>query len=171
MQTAFDKNRASVFHEIYQNSFEQLFHFTQKLIKHIPLSEDIVQQSYLKLWQTDFEQDTLEDARKQLFTYARNLVIDYRRKEYVRQRFLLQMEVEHTSDSSKSLHTKEALQAIEAAIEEMPLKRKEIYKLSRNEGLTHEEIALQLSISRNTVNNQIASATEYLKARLVHLRQ
>jgi RNA polymerase sigma factor (sigma-70 family) len=170
MQTVIDKNRESVFHEIYQNSFEQLFHFTIKLVKQSPVAQDIVQQSYLKLWQTNFEERDIEEARKLLFTYVRNLAIDIRRKEYAKQRFLLHIDTEYTKDGTKELQTKEAIQAIEAAIEEMPPKRKEIYKLSRHEGLSHEQIALHLSISRNTVNNQIASATEFLKAKLVHLR-
>lgn len=171
MQTAFDGNREPAFHEIYQNSFEQLFHFTWKLTKDAHATKDIVQQCYLNLWQTAFEKGGLEDARRQLFTFARNMVIDRRRKENTRQKFFQDIENEKEGILTDLLQTKETLQAIEEAIEALPTKRKHIYKLSRHEGLTHEEIAVQLSISRNTVNNQIASATEFLKAKLIHLRQ
>lgn len=174
MQTVFDKNREKAFREIYQNSFDQLFHFTSKLIKEQHAAKDIVQQCYLSLWQTPFEDKGLEDARRLLFTFARNGTIDHRRKENTRQRFLQRIEDNkegaHQKDGTALLNTKETLRAIENAIEALPAKRKHIYKLSRHEGLSHEEIALQLSISKNTVNNQIASATEFLKERLHHLR-
>ncbi|TDW97233.1 RNA polymerase sigma factor [Dinghuibacter silviterrae] len=171
MRTAFDKHRERVFHDIYQNSFDQLFHFTRKLLGDHDLAKDVVQQCYTNLWPTAFEQGGLEDARRQLFTFAKNMVIDHRRREVTRIRFLQQLDDGQQKDGAAPLHTKEALQDIEAAIEALPAKRKHIYKLSRNEGLSHEEIAVQLSISKNTVNNQIASANEFLKERLHHLRQ
>lgn len=171
MRTAIDTYRENFFCDIYQHSFDQLFHFTRKLLGDQDHTKDIVQQCYTNLWQTAFEQGGLEDARRQLFTFAKNMVIDHRRREYTRIRFLQQIEEGHQKDGTAQLQTKEALEDIEAAIEALPAKRKHIYKLSRHEGLTHDEIAVQLSISKHTVNNQIASANEFLKEKLHHLRQ
>jgi RNA polymerase sigma factor (sigma-70 family) len=55
---------------------------------------------------------------------------------------------------------------IDKAVEELPEKRKKIYKLSRAEGLSHKEIADQLNISVKTVENQINLALKHLRDRL-----
>jgi RNA polymerase sigma-70 factor (ECF subfamily) len=171
MRSASGQKRETVFQEIYENSFDQLFHFAQRLVPEHQAAKDIVQQCYLNLWQTPFEAGGLEDARRRLFVFVRNLVIDYQRKEATRQRFLRQIAaVGEPMDETESLQAKETKQAIEQAIEALPEKRKHIYKLSRYEGLSHDEISLQLSISKSTVNNQIASATEFLKERLIHFK-
>jgi len=51
-------------------------------------------------------------------------------------------------------------------VKRMPEKRREIYQLSRNEGLSYKEIAQQLGISENTVDSQIRKALDYLKENL-----
>lgn len=171
MRSASGPKRETVFQEIYQSSFDQLFHFTLGLVREPEAAKDIVQQCFLNLWQTPFEAGSLEDARRRLFVFVKNLVIDYQRRESTRQRFLRQIaSVEEQTIEIESLQNKETIQVIEQAIEALPEKRKHIYKLSRLEGLSHEEISVRLSISKNTVNNQINSATEFLRERLIHVK-
>ena len=171
MRTISGKKREAVFQEIYENSFDQLFDFTQSLVKDTQAAKDIVQQCFINLWQTPFETGELEDSRRRLFVFVKNAFIDHQRKEASRQRLHRQIEEQTESvDNMESLRHKEVIEEIEQAIEELPEKRRHIYKLSRLEGLSHEEISLQLSISKSTVNNQIASATEFLKERLIHFK-
>jgi RNA polymerase sigma-70 factor (family 1) len=171
MRSASAPKRETVFQEIYQSSFDPLFHFTLGLVREPEAAKDIVQQCFLNLWKTPFEAGGLEDARRRLFVFVRNLVFDHQRKEATRQRFLRQMEsAEESATEMESIQNKETIRVIEQAIEALPEKRKRIFKLSRIEGLSHEEISVRLSISKNTVNNQINSATEFLRERLVHVK-
>jgi RNA polymerase sigma-70 factor (ECF subfamily) len=55
---------------------------------------------------------------------------------------------------------------IKKAVEELPLKRKQIYHLSRNNGLSHKEIAKKLGITTKTVENQINLSLKHIKTRL-----
>lgn len=57
---------------------------------------------------------------------------------------------------------------IDEVVEELPEKRKEIYKLSREEGLSHKEISEKLNISVKTIENQITLALKHIKGRLGH---
>ncbi len=52
---------------------------------------------------------------------------------------------------------------IRQAIEMLPPQRKLVLKLSREEGLSHDEISAQLKISKNTVKNQIVHALQFIK--------
>jgi RNA polymerase sigma-70 factor (ECF subfamily) len=55
---------------------------------------------------------------------------------------------------------------VDEVVEELPEKRKQIYKLSREEGLSHKEISEKLNITVKTVENQITLAIKHLKSRL-----
>ena len=55
---------------------------------------------------------------------------------------------------------------ISAIVEELPAKRKQIFTMSREQGLSHKEIAAQLNITAKTVENQINLALKLIKSRL-----
>jgi len=55
------------------------------------------------------------------------------------------------------------METIEKLIDSLPDRRKEIFRLSRDKGLTYKEIALQLQISENTVDTQIRNVLDYLR--------
>lgn len=63
------------------------------------------------------------------------------------------------------LHYKELLKGYKDAIAEMPPKRRQIYLLVKEEGLSHQEIAGMLNISTNTIERQINSAMRMLRHR------
>ncbi|MBO9572917.1 MAG: sigma-70 family RNA polymerase sigma factor, partial [Chitinophagaceae bacterium] len=62
-----------------------------------------------------------------------------------------------------SLELKELAGIMEDAIEALPPRRKEIFKLSRNENLTYEQIAARLNISRSTVREHMVEALVFLR--------
>ncbi len=165
----FSKRRETSFEMIYRNTFDQSFGFALRLTKNRQVALDIVQQCYLKLWE-NFDNQQEEESRKLLFTFIKNLFIDLKRKEETRQKFSVLMEQQSRDLSTETaltiLEKKEVMQAIADAIEELPEQRKLVYKLSRNKDLSHDEIARTLAISRNTVNNHIVSATQFLRTRL-----
>jgi RNA polymerase sigma-70 factor (ECF subfamily) len=55
---------------------------------------------------------------------------------------------------------------INKAVDELPEKRKQIYRLSREKGFTHKEIAEQMGVKPKTVENQINLALKHIKTRL-----
>jgi RNA polymerase sigma factor (sigma-70 family) len=61
------------------------------------------------------------------------------------------------------LNLKEARELLNAAVNSLPPKRKEVFQLSREEGLSHTEIAQQLGITKGTVNVQIVKALNSIR--------
>jgi len=61
---------------------------------------------------------------------------------------------------------RELKQKAESLLKELTPRQEEIYRLSREEGLTHEEIAQKLNISKSTVNNHLVKTIKFLKSHL-----
>ena len=73
-----------------------------------------------------------------------------------------------TLSTQKTVEFEEVREKVEAAIEKLPPKRKEIFLLSRSEGLTYKEIAEKLSLSIKTVEAHMRLALHDLRAELLH---
>lgn len=73
-----------------------------------------------------------------------------------------------TLSTQKTVEFEEVREKVEAAIEKLPPKRKEIFLLSRSEGLTYKEIAEKLSLSIKTVEAHMRLALQDLRAELLH---
>jgi RNA polymerase sigma-70 factor (ECF subfamily) len=93
-----------------------------------------------------------------LFTIAKNEVFGHLRKLLVRRKYLeeLKFSVEESSGGTElQVEYDELKKMVAGLISSMPEKRRRIFELSREEGLTYKEIARQLGISENTVDTQI----------------
>ncbi len=76
---------------------------------------------------------------------------------------LLHVEELLTDDLSAKVATEDLMMIINMAVEQMPRQRQQIFRLSRYEGLSHQEIAQQLGISPKTVEYHIGRALAELK--------
>jgi RNA polymerase sigma-70 factor (ECF subfamily) len=57
-------------------------------------------------------------------------------------------------------------EALEQLVQKLPKKQQLVFRMSRFEGLSHQEIAQQLSISTNTVKNHLVSSLKFIKEEL-----
>ncbi len=154
-----------------ENAFGQLFHtYHQELADYIfyltrsqPLMEEIVQDSFTKIWVHRERLLTVTNFRSYLFTISRNHTFNSLRslaREVIQKnQWALQYhrEMENSADmeeGDRQLYYK----LIEDAVEQLPPQQQKAYLLSRQKGLRHEEIASQLQLSRETVKRHISLA-------------
>jgi len=160
-----------------QVAFELVFYrYKGKLydfIRHsLPAEEDpesMVQEVFTKLWINRKQLDPSRSLNPFLYTIARNEVFGQLRKMLVRRKYLeeLNYSVNGLVDSTEQQFEYEELKKIVAQlIQSMPGKRREIFEMSRNEGLNYREIATALGISENTVDTQIRKALAFLRENL-----
>lgn len=102
-----------------------------------------------------------------MFVYTKNAVIDEIRKNNVRKRYEGNVLTELYTDEDNTDENKFMVKAIiESAIETLPKKAKEIFRLAKQEGLSIKEIADYLKISNKTVENQLTIAYKKLRQHL-----
>ncbi|HLF45448.1 MAG TPA: RNA polymerase sigma-70 factor [Chitinophagaceae bacterium] len=157
------------FEEIYHHYNQFLQPFLLNKTKSLELTEEIIQELYLKLWDRRETLPSIENYRSYIYTMAVNAVYTHFRKAAVEQKILKKLwrgMTEQQSTTDEIMEFKESEALINQAVEKLPPQQKKIYLLSRRSGLSHDEIADELHISKRTVSNQV---TEALKAIRLHL--
>ncbi len=148
---------------------EKLFRFAFSILKNEEDAKEIVQESFLRVWKKRKQIDDSKCFKTYLFTISYHLIIDYRRikikdKEY--RNFLFEYFQRNHLTIPNVIDIDIIKKQIDYAIEELPGKRKEIFIMSREMGLSHRDIANKMGISIKTVENQINLSLKHLKFRL-----
>lgn len=163
------KTEVKAFDILFHKYSQRLYHFSFSLLKNEEDAKEIVQETFLRIWNRRLEVDSGKSFKSYLFTISYHLIIDQLRlrlKDQEYRNFLQDyFKISNFSVDSK-IDYEELTQKIDQVIEELPEKRKRIYKLSREEGMSNNEIAEKLGISTKTVENQITLSLRYLKLRL-----
>ena len=144
----------------------KLFAYALKFTKSREYAEELVQETFVRLWlhRKKLKQELSFNAY--LFTIAKHLAFDFLKKtaqEAELKAALLENYTPLYNPVEAQLKYEEYERMAIQAIGHLSPKRQLIYKLSRENGMTYDEIALHLGISRNTVKEQIAQATKSIK--------
>lgn len=156
---------ATLFHT-YKN---KLYGYLYRITESNEITEDIIQEIFLKLWKDKSELIKITQFDGYLFKMAKNQTINAF-KNAARQSLLLaeyfenqDIEVNSTENMIQFDETQKLLKEI---VESLPPQQKLIFKLSREQYLKHEEIAEMLNLSPSTVKNHIIQALSTIKHKL-----
>jgi RNA polymerase sigma-70 factor (family 1) len=129
-------------------------------------TEEIVQEVFVKLWENRSKLESISSFKHYLFRSAKNKLLDEVRKQQIRHRVLNELKRsaaigERSTDNQVAY--KEYYRIVQEAIEQLPPKRKLIFRLNTENGLSHDEIAHQLHISKPVVKKQLYLAYSFVK--------
>ncbi len=158
------------FSRIYRRYWNNLFTTAAKALRGKEEAADVVQDVFLSLWNRRKELDIEGSLAAYLQTSVRYKAIHYIEKNITRRDYLdllTDTAVNSLPASAEiQLQLKEVQQAIHDAVTRMPPKMQEVYQLSRQEYLSHKEIADRLGISTETVKKHIQHALQLIKIAL-----
>ncbi len=169
----------SLFKEICNNNekaFEKLFHhyygnlclFASRILKNDDAAEEVVQDFFVKLWEKR-KQITIETSVKSyLFRAVKNLCLNFIQHNKIKLRYAQTILSKTSNNQTDDYNFTEInlAEKIEESIQSLPAKRREIFRLSRKEGLKYREIAEKLNISIKTVEAQMGLAIKTLREKL-----
>lgn len=157
------------FAEIYNRYWSVLYLYACKFSGHNDQAEDIVQEVFVALWNKSGELELQTSLAAYLYTSVRYKIFDLIDHEKVKAKYLASfgayLNAEKTIADSAILE-KELLTEIESAIQLLPAKMRQVFELSRKNGLSQKEIAVQLNISDKTVKKQVSNAMRILRLKL-----
>ena len=160
----------SAFDQIYKKYSHKLFIFTFSILKNEAEAEEIVQDVFVKIWESRSKIESNDSLSSYLFTIAYNHSISLIRKRINNKKYLEYLkyasEIQASPSGISEFEFRELRSMTEQLIENLPDRQKQVYKLHRYEGLTYPEIAERLTISKNTVENHMAKALKYLRNNL-----
>lgn len=168
--------------ELYKNlkigdekAFETLFHkyyaslclYATQFLLDDDKAEEIVQNAFVKIWAKRDEISIDTSVKHYLYRSIKNQCINHIQHLKIRQKHAQTVLDEARPESDPGYFMEIGLaEKIEASIDSLPKKRKEIFRLSREEGLKYREIAEQLNISIKTVEAQMGLALKQLREML-----
>lgn len=158
------------FDAIYNQYCHKLHLFVFMFLKQKEDAEGIVQEVFIKIWESRGKIDIYASFESFLFTIAYNATMSLLRKrisESKSREYLKSLQQVNSAEQViDEIQYKELIQKVESLLKQLTPRQEEIYRLSREEGLTHEEIAQKLNISESTVNNHLVKTIKFLKSHL-----
>lgn len=165
----FQKGDELAFNEIYNQYWKILFMSAYNVLKNKELCEEIIQDVFISIWN---KKETLVinvSLKSYLYACVRYKVFNEIKKNtpILRPSMFesLNEKIQNTTPETKLMH-KELLIRIDSIVDTLPPKCKEVFKMSRYEYLTHQEIAQKLNISKKTVENHMTRALKTLRSDL-----
>jgi len=158
----------SAFERLFKSEFRGLVFFAIKYVKDIDIAKEIVQDSFVAIWEKRDSIDLSKSLKSYITTSVYNRCLNYLRdnKKYDRQLLGFEGIAEQEHTETDPVIERELHQAIQQAISELPEKSRIIFKLSRYQHMKYTEIAEELGISVKTVENHMSKALNHLRIRL-----
>lgn len=158
----------SAYTEIFERYSRIMYVYAKNLVRDKDEAEDLVQDVFTSLWDKSSNLDLTGPLSSYLYSAVRyrfiNLVAKKRvRSDYAQTLQTLIDEGDYSTDSY--VNEKELIALIEKEIAKLPEKMRNVFELSRNFGLSHNQIARQLNLSEKTVKNHINHALKVLRGK------
>jgi len=157
------------FKRLFDSYKNRLYGYVQA-ISHSPyVAEEITQEIFIKLWLCRDVLHQVKNLEGYIFAIARNKTLNHLRKAAYDERLMLELQGlarEESNNVEERALAVEYEQLIGQAMMLLSPQRRRVYDLSRNQGLNHEEIAVQMQLSRNTVKNHMVEALRFIRGYL-----
>lgn len=159
----------TAFRNIYERFHATVYRSAERFLQDSDLAEDVVQEVFSTVWVRRSEMPGVRNleayirivAKNQIYTFLRALSYEHRQMAAY-----ISTADQSISDCDFSILDDQNEQLLESILSSLPERQQEIFKLSRNEGLSHDRIALQLNISPGTVKNHLVRALQVIRQRI-----
>lgn len=154
------------FDELFRSVYSQLVNFAASYTKEKSSAGDIVQDTFVALWQKRKTIDPEQSLKAYLYMIVRNRSLNYlrdRSSEISQPDIIVEEELQTEQEVDSKRNTDELSDKFGEWIEQLPERQQEAFELSRFDGLSHDEIAVVMDVSPKTVNNHIVAALRQLR--------
>jgi RNA polymerase sigma-70 factor (family 1) len=168
LQLAAEGNEAA-FVQLFYLYRHKLYSYVLKITANPELAQDMVQDVFLKLWKSRSRLDKIENFGAFVFTIAQNQAVNHFRR-MTSETLMLSNIQDHVQVYERSteehIDHQEVQNLINEVLQRLPPQQQLVFKLSREQGLKHDEIAMALKISTFTVKNHLAVAIKTIREQL-----
>jgi len=154
------------FDSLFETYKERLFGYILAVAHSRYLAEEITQEIFLKLWLCRNELHRVENLESYLFSIARNKMLNHLRKANYDEKLIDELKSRmkpRSNDVEEQISLSESDRLVQEAITLLSPQRQLVYRLSRNQGLDHRQIAKHLRLSRHTVKNHLVQALRFIR--------
>lgn len=150
------------FEETFRTEYDYLCNLANKVVGKKTVSQDLVQNLFLKIWKNREKIVIHTSVRSYLSTSIINLAYNFLRSQKRLEMLRIPLKVS-TNQTEESVAFNELQSKLDQAIRKLPAQCQTIFTLSRYEGMKNKEVASHLGLSTKTVENQIGIALKKLR--------
>jgi RNA polymerase sigma-70 factor (family 1) len=164
----YSKEELDTFKKLFDQWYTPVVNFLYYRCGDIHLSEDIVQEVFLKLWsmRDELRSDTVKAL---IYRIAGNLLMNHYKHQQVTLRFAsTRGEDTGTEPADAGLEQEEFKQELERVISSIPVKSREVFLMNRIDDLTYQEIADRLELSVKAVEKRMHEALAIIREKIKH---
>lgn len=162
-----EQEKRRKFEQFFIMSYPKVKAFAWKILKSEDDAEDIAQDVFVKLWDNPDIWGRMETWDSYIYTMARNHIYNFLKHKAVEYNYQEQLAEEGSPvfevDIHDQLYAKEIELLMKLALENMPEQRRKVFVMSRQKGMSNQEIADNLQLSIRTVERHIYLALQELK--------
>lgn len=144
----------------------RVFTFVVNFIHSAADAEEIVQDTFLSLWQNRDGLVKVTHPRNYIYTVVRNKTLRYlsntARDEKMLKIVWANMQVE-VNPTEEALLLRESRALIDKALSMLPEQKQKIFRMCREEGMSHEDIAVEMGLSRSRIKNIMVEVLRFIK--------
>jgi RNA polymerase sigma-70 factor (ECF subfamily) len=165
------KGDMRAFEQLFKEYYEMLCYFANRFIDNMPVAEEMVADVYTSVWE---KRETLlisSSFRAYIYRAVRNRCLNHIKHQRIERAYMDYVRHHHliTDEGMDSAREEELAKEVEEAIESLPERCRQIFKMSRYDELRYLDIARELQLSPKTVERQMMIALEKLRRHLKHL--
>jgi RNA polymerase sigma-70 factor (ECF subfamily) len=155
------------FETLFEKYRGKLYTYLKGITKSPEASEEIVMDVFLKIWIGRQTVNEIQHFDSFLFRIAHNKAIDFLRALHRDQTLFTlvweEIQVLGSQTADAGLKEKESHAILQSAIDRLSPKRRLVYELSRENALSHDQIAAYLNLSKSTVNNHLVESLRFIR--------
>ena len=165
------KSDPKAFEELFRIYYSTLINYSISILKDDTLANDAVQSVFIHIWERRTDLPSINNIRAYLYRATYNGSLNLIKQNEVNEKARQGLSLIHPGIEQSFLldiEAKEMEERITAAVAALPQKCREVFELSRINGLKNREVASQLGISIKTVEAQLSKALKIIKEKLAH---
>lgn len=158
----------AAFADLYNRYWAKVYNFTKLYVISTYDAEEIVQEVFVRIWEGRALIDTEQNFEGYLFIIIRNLIFNHSRKKLNEEFYKMTVleAVEESYNIEEELDAANLKVYIDSLVSLLSPRQQEVFRLSRDQHLSHKEIASRLNISEKTVECHISDSLKFLKKNL-----
>lgn len=158
------------FCELYATYKNRLIYFAMRFLKSREYAEDVFQDAFTVVWQSRRFINPDASFSSYLYTIMRNRILNQLRNAANEEKLkesILSQALDYTEDTKREVMLNDLKSLISHALQQLTLRQREIFEMSREAQLSHKEIADKLGISVNTVQEHISTSLKLIRTYLI----
>ena len=160
------KGNEAAFDELYHSYSKRLLGHLIKLVKSESIAAELLQDTFLKIWDKRELIDPERSFRSYLFRIAENIVYDFFRKAARNKKLeaaLIKSYDDSYSHIEESISIAENKKLVDSLLESLSGKRRQVFQMIKIEERSYEEVGELLHVSPSTINDHVVKATKAIR--------